>query len=563
MVGNKTAGRPLKTILLWAIILVAANVILFRYYMRLDLTADKRYTLSGTTRSLLAQLDQPLVVTVFLDGDLSTDIKRLQVAAKDLLDEYRARSGGKLQVTFVDPLAEVSGEAAEKVYTDLMEAGLEATNLNIRRSEGVLQKISFPGALVSYKGKQLPVNFLGTHFQTRSSAESIHYATENLEHQFTSVIEKLLNRERVKIGFLTGHGELSGRRIVDITGTLNQTYEVKQIELREEPLSNLNEYATLILAKPRDSFSEDEKYKLDQYLMQGGNLLIFADQFNASLDSMRTAGNMLALPLDLKLDDLFFKYGFRINYDLLRDMNCAPIPVVLETGGQGNQQLMPWVYFPLVFSRSQHPLVRHIDPVRMEFVSSIDTIATEGIRKTILLSTSPYTQKAKGPVYLSLDAIHDAADPAAFNAGETPVAVLLEGEFTSAFQHRGRARFDQSVPFLEKGKTARIIVVADGDVPANDISAIDNSYFPLGFDKYTRQTFGNKTFVSNCVDYLSGRSAILELRRREMGMRMLDRARAAAEGTRWKLINMIFPVALVLLFSFVYNLLRRQKYGRS
>ncbi|QEC51044.1 gliding-associated putative ABC transporter substrate-binding component GldG [Anseongella ginsenosidimutans] len=554
--------RSLRNLLLWTILLIAGNIILFRNFTRFDLTADKRHTLSETTRQLLGKLEGPLVIRVFLEGDLRTDIKRLQSAASDLLDEYGAWAGGNLHVEFIDPLETADGGEGNAAYEELAEAGLEPTSLNIRREEGTLQKIIFPGALLYYQGKQLPVNFLGTHFQTRSSAESIHIAIQNLEFHFSNAIEKLLSGEREKLGFLSGHGELDGRRIIDITGTLNRAYDVKQVNLKEESLSGLDTYAALILAKPLEAFSESEKYKLDQYLMHGGNLLIFIDQFNASLDSMRARGNMLALPLDLNLDDLFFRYGFRINYDLVRDMNCAPIPVVLQTGAQGNQQLMPWVYFPLIFPRSPHPVVRNIDPIRLQFASSIDTIASEGVRKTILLKTSPYTQKAAAPVYLSLEAIQEAADPKAFNSGEVPVGVLLEGTFTSAFTNRGRELFDQSLPFREKSREARIIAIADGDLPANEISAIDDSYFPLGYDKYTRQTFGNKTFVQNCVDYLSGKAELLQLRRKEMGLRMLDRQQAAVESMRWKLINTALPVGLVLLFSLTYNSLRKQKYGR-
>lgn len=546
-----------------AAVLIAANLLLYRYYVRFDLTADKRYTLSETTRGLLEKLESPLVIKVFLEGDLSTDIKRLQVAVKDLLNEYSARSSARVHVEFIDPLEGAGSQEEEARYRELSEAGLEATSLNIKREEGTLQKLIFPGALISYRGKQLPVNFLGTHFQTRSSEESIHFAVQNLEYQFSGALEKLLSRERETIGFLTGHGELDGRSIVDITGTLSQSYNVKQVNLTQESLSDLAAYRTLIMAKPLESFSEPAKYKLDQYLMQGGNLLLFADQFNASLDSMRASGNMLALPLQLDLDDLFFRYGFRINYELTGDMNCAPIPVVLQTGAQPGQQLMPWIYFPLIFPRTEHPLVRNIDPVRMKFASSIDTIAVEGVRKTILLSSSPYSQKVSAPVYLSLEAIQKASDPAAFNAGEVPVAVLLEGQFPSAFVNRGIERFDSSLPFREKSEPARIIVVSDGDVPANEVSAIDDGYFPLGYDKYTRQTFGNKTFVQNCVDYLSGKTAILELRRRELTMRMLDRRQARSEGTRWKLINTALPAGLVLLFSLAYNMLRKRKYGRG
>src|SRR3546814_390289 len=324
-------------------------------------------------------------------------------------------------------------DAAE--YQRLLQAGLEPTSLNIRREQGTFQKTIFPGAILYYGDKQIPVNFLGTHFQTGPAAESIHNAVQNLEYQFSYAIRQLLDKQREKIGFVTGHGESGGRRMIDITGTLNQVYEVRQADLKKDSLDSLATYTTLILAKPIEAFSETEKYKLDQYLMQGGKLLIFADRFNASLDSMRARGSMLALPLELNLDDLFFGYGFRINYDLIRDMNCTPIPVILQTGQQGNQQLMPWVYFPLILPRATHPIVRNIDPIHLKFTSSIDTIATPGIRKTILLKSSPYTQKANAPVYLSLEAIQEAADPRYFKAGELQVALLLEGSCHSALRN--------------------------------------------------------------------------------------------------------------------------------
>lgn len=560
--SNRRLKHTLRALLIWAVALIAGNVILFHYFTRFDLTRDQRYTLSETTKELLASLEEPLVIKVFLEGDLSTDIRRLQIATRELLNEYEAWSGGRLHIEFSDPLETGNGKEGNEVYQKLVEAGLEPTSLNVRREEGTLQKIIFPGALLHYRGKQLPVNFLGTHFQTRSSAESIHISVQNLEFKFTSAIHTLISRERERIGFITGHGELDGRQLIDITGTLNRSYEVKQVNLAERSIRELAACKMLIIAKPREPFTEAEKYKLDQFLMQGGRLLLLADRFNASLDSMRARGNTLALPLELNLDDLLFAYGARINYDLVRDLNCAPIPVIMQTGQQGDQQLMPWVYFPLIVPRSRHPVVRNIDPVRMEFASSIDTIAAEGISKTVLLSTSPYTQRAGAPVYLSLESIQDAGNPETFNAGPLPVGVLLEGSFTSVFRNRGRENFDQSSPFREKSAETRIVVVSDGDLIANEVSAIDNSYFPLGFDKYTRQTFGNKVFVENCVAYLSGRAELLSLRRKEISMRMLDRQQAAAGAFRWKLINTALPIGIVLLFSLCYYLLRKRKYAR-
>lgn len=554
--------RALRNLLAVAAVLILANVLGFRHFTRFDLTKDKRYTLSETTVDMLAGLEEEVVIRVFLEGDLSTDIKRLQTAVRDLLEEFKAWSKGRVFVEFTDPLAGGDSEEGNAAYRTLTEAGLEPTSLNIRRTEGNLQKIIFPGALVQYRGKQMPVNFLGTHYQTRSAAESINASVQNLEYLFSSAIHKLVREERTPIAFLAGHGEAGGRKLIDITGTLSRSYDVKQVSLEDTPLDELAGYRALIIAKPVQPFTEGEKYKLDQYLMHGGNLFLLADRFNADLDSMRARGNMLALPLELNLDDLLFRYGARINYDLIRDLNCAPIPVVMQAGGQGGQQLMPWVYFPLVLPHSPHPIVRNIDPLRMKFASSIDTLGVEGVRKTILLSSSPYTQKAGAPVYLSLESISEAAEPSAFNAGPAPLAVLLEGRFPSAFINRIREEFDQSLPFLARGRPARIILVSDGDVIENEVSALDNSYFPLGYDKYTRQTFGNKTFVQNSVDYLAGEDGLLSLRSREVSIRMLDRQRAAAEKTTWQLVNIAGPQSLLFLFALLNHFLRKRKYAR-
>lgn len=543
--------------------LLIINMVFYRYFTRIDFTRDGRYTLSSATRNMLDSLEHDVVIRVYLEGPLRSDMKRLQVAVRDLLTGYQAYAHGHLHVVFTDPFSgEDAGDDREEVYRRLAEQGLEPTNLTIRNRQGASQQMIFPGALIHYQGRKLPVNLLGTRFQTKTAAESINDAAENLEYLFTNALHKLVTPEREPIAFLAGHGELTGRHMVDIAGTLSSTYPVKQLSLDTLTVRELSKYKLLVIAKPRRAFAERDKFKLDQYLLRSGSLMLLLDQLNADLDSMRAGGDMLAIPRELNLDDMLFRYGLRMNYDLVQDMNCAPIPVFTQTGRQDEGQLLPWIYYPLVIPDSDHPLVRNLDPLRMEFAGSIDTVAAPGVRKTVLLRSSPYSRPVNAPVYLSLADIEAAAaDPGRFQGKRVTLSVLLEGEFTSVFKNRFVDDFDSSLPFADKGK-GTIIAVADGDVIKNDVSAIDNSYFPLGYDKYTRQTFGNKVFIQNCVDFLSGSAGLLDLRSKDLQIRLLDRKQVRAEGTYWQWINMVIPVLLVVLSGLVFISVRKYRYGR-
>ncbi|UKJ08706.1 gliding motility-associated ABC transporter substrate-binding protein GldG [Solitalea lacus] len=544
-------------------VVIIINWLTSLYFTRIDFTKEKRYTLSETTKNILAKLENEVVVNVYLDGELPANFKRLRKSTLEMLDEFKAYSKGKLYFNFIDPIASTNVEQQNAMIDSLAKQGLHPTNLMMKTDKGNTQKIIIPGALVHYEGRQLPLNLLQNSSRAGAGTqeEAINSSIENIEYQLASSIKKLSEKNKSLIGFTIGHNELDYQHLSDIGRTLAQSYELRSIDLNQVKLVDLIKFKTLVIAKPTKAFAETEKYKLDQFLVNGGRLFLLLDQVNAETDSIRTRGMSLAYPLSLNLDDQLFRYGVRINYDLVEDVYCARIPVILGEGNQAQQELLPWIYYPLLISTSSHPIVRNLDAVRCQFTNSIDTIGNKNIRKTILLTTSPYTRKAKVPAMLSLASVQEEPDPNQFKAGVQNAAVLLEGKFSSTFNNRNIEGADLSTPFKAENKESKIIIVADGDVIRNDVSALDKQIFPLGFDKYTNQTFANKVFVENSIDYLSDDSGLLTLRTKEIKIRLLDKEKIRAQRLQWQLINTIVPVGLVLLFAIGHSFYRRRKYA--
>ncbi|SMO75002.1 gliding motility-associated ABC transporter substrate-binding protein GldG [Solitalea koreensis] len=543
---------------------LAVNFLAGLYFTRFDFTKEKRYTLSNGTKDILANLDHEVVVNVYLDGDFPANFKHLKNSTCEMLDEMKAYANGNLSYNFIDPFIGSTSEQQNALLDKLTKAGLQPTNLMVKTEQVKTQKLIVPGALVNLNGKQLPVQLLQNQSKwgAGSQEEVINASIENMEYQFASTIKKLSEKNKPLVGFLLGHGELNDRELADIGHTLSQSYELRRVDMNVVKLADLIKFKTVVIAKPSMHFEEAEKYKLDQFLMHGGRLLWLIDQVNAETDSIRNRGSALAYPKELNLDDQLFRYGVRINYDLLQDAYSARIPVMIGSGQQAQQELLPWVYYPLLMAQTNNPIVRNLDPVRTQFVNSIDTIANKGIHKEVLLSTSPYTRKIAAPTMLSLSIIEDESDPKKFNAGPQAVAVVLEGKFKSVFAGRTIEGVDQSVPFSQGEQESRMIVISDGDIIRNEISALDKTVFPLGFDKYTQQTFGNKLFVENCIDYLTDDSGLLTLRTKEVKIRLLDKQRIITEKIKWQLINTLMPVLAIILFGILHHYYRRKKYSK-
>ena len=559
----------LRTLLILAA-LIAVNVLSAFVFFRLDLTEEKRYTLSAATSSLLTSLPDDIHVDVYLTGDLPPGFKRLENATRETLDEFRATANKTVTYRFVDPDAITDSGAKTKLIDRLQQQGLLPTNLFAKEGGKRTEKLIFPGAIVSYKGKETAVLLLKGN-KTASPEEQLNQSYEGVEFQFASAIRKLTQTEgnRRRVGLLYGHTQVPPSRFADLLASVQQNYDLFFVDMSKPgPITNLD---AMLIPKPDRPFSDDEIFKLDQYVVNGGRALFFVD--GQRVDSVSNEGTY-AQPLNLNLDDLFFRWGVRVNRDVVKDLYCAPIPLnVGNIGDKPNIQLVPWRFYPLLNNfgnatadRSGNPIVKNLDAVLSRFVSTLDTVRASGgdgqpIRKTPLLMTSRYTQLLKAPALISYNEARQQPDPKTYTGGVKIVGCLLEGRFQSIYANRILPGDPRAAGFRPVGEPSRVLVCSDGDLIINDVDYKRNVPYPLGFDRYTRTTFANKDFALNAIDYLVDPNGVIAARTRTVALRPLDKIRVDADRTTWQLLNVLGPLALVGLVGVVWQVLRKRRYS--
>lgn len=546
--------------------LVIALVVMFNYvgsfvFHRFDLTTEKRYTLSDATKELLKNLDDVVFVKVYLEGDFPAGFKRLRDETKEMLDEFRAYSDNNIEYEFINPTENVDKKQQNEVYKQLYKKGLEPTNLEVKEESGTTQQILFPGAIVSYRGHELPWQLLKTQMG-RSSEAQLNNSIQSLEYEFASCIRNLSVNVRPRVAFIEGHDELDTLAVQDIADALNEFYVVKRVSINAQ-LNALKNFDAIIIAKPDSSFTDKDKFIIDQFIMKGGKSLWLIDPLYTSPDSLRKNGGTLAVSYNLRLEDLLFKYGVRINPDMVVDMQSSAIPVNVAMRGQpANIQMKPWIFSPLIMATVNHPIVKNLDVIKVDFAGSIDTVASKGIQKSILLQTSRYSKSILAPVRVDLRMVNMPQDEKQFNNPYRNIAVLLEGKFESLYKNHLDPKIakDTAIGFVENGVNSKMIVIADGDIIRNDIDYRSQKKLPLGYDKYTNQTYGNKNFILNCVNYLCDDSGLIGVRARELSLRLLDKKKLKNERVKWQLINTALPLFLLVVFGIIYNVRRKRKY---
>jgi len=558
---QKTADR--KGLISGLAFIVAVAIISSLAFTRFDFTKEKRFTISKISRGILDSLPKNVKVTVYLEGDnFPAAFKRLRSATKDMLNDLEAYSHAKLQFDFVDPLKGQSSDQQQQTLQAMSEKGIEPTNLSEKTDNGLTQKLIIPYAVVSSGDKEIPVKLLLNRIGL-SPEEQLNNSIQNLEYAFASAIKKVTTGGKPEIGFTEGHHELTDVQLNDAMKSLSEGFTVGRVNLTTIPFAALEKVKLLVIPKPDKPFTELEKFKLDQYIMRGGRVLWTIDQVSAELDSLRGhGGEQLAFNKQLNLDDQLFVYGVRINYDLIADISCSQIPVATgNVGGQAQIQNVPWLFYPLIMPLSKHPIVKNLDAIHTEFISTIDTLAIKGVNKTVLLSSSPYNKKFSTPYLLSLQMLEQEPQPKDFQSNTKPVAVLLEGKFKSDFLNRPAPEgLNEKVESLTESKPTKMIVISDGDVFKNQVGS-DGSPFPLGYDHYTQQSFGNKNFLLNIADYMTDDSGLIGLRTKEIQLRLLDRPRIRSEKLYWQVINNVIPLAFVLIFAIFQHYIRRRKYA--
>lgn len=561
---NQQKKKDFTQLMIVIVAIIIINILSQFAFTRIDFTKEKRYTISNISTQILQNLKEPVKVTVYLEGDFPSGFKRLRSATKDLLIDYKAYAGSNLTYEFIDPVTGENQQQQQETLDQLSQKGIEPTNLSVKTESGLTQKMIFPAAIVSYKGKEIPVKLLQTRTGL-SPEEVLNNSIQNLEYAFSSAIKKVSSGGKPRVGFTEGNGELDDTHLQDAMKSLSDGYEAGRINLSQITYDGIQKLKVMVIAKPETQFSELEKYKIDQFIMKGGKVIWSLDQVNADLDSMRRSrkGEELAFQKKLNLDDQLFTYGIRINYDLIGDMNCGQIPVSTgEVGGQAQIQMVPWLFYPIIMPVSLHPMVKNLDGIKTQFVSTIDTISTKNVKKTILLTTSPYNRELETPTIISLNMIEDTPDPKRFQSTPKPVCVLLEGSFKSNFLNRPIPEGTNfPVASINKSVNTKMLVFSDGDVFKNEVSTKDGSVFPLGYDKYNQQTYGNKTFLLNALDYLTDDSGLITLRTKEIKLRLLDKGKLVAEKTKWQLINTLLPLIMLIVFGIFQHIYRKRKYA--
>lgn len=559
------------------IVIIAINIIASFVYTRFDLTSEKRYTLSDTSKEILKNLDDYVYFRVYLEGDFPAGFKKLRKETKEMLDEFRAYSKF-IDYEFINPSE--SNDAAERneTYKLLYQSGLNPTEIAMQTKAGTQQLIIWPCALVSYRDKEKPLDLLDTHIG-ESSSQVLNNSAQNLEYKFISSIKELSQKKKPNIAFIEGHGELNENDVYDITRSLQKKYNVKRISLNEQ-ITSLNNRATthdssitissnydaIVIAKPTKPFSEKDKFIIDQYIMHGGKILWLIDPVFATMDSLQMSESTIGNTLNIKLDDMFFKYGLRLNNNLLLDLNSAKIALRTgQMGGQAQIEYYNWYYFPLLNAGSNNSIVKNINPIKADFVSSIEPVMSNSdVQKIPLLKTSNYTNISNAPVYITLGMLRQKPDQRMFSQKSQNVAYLLKGRFESLYANRMTSDIMEAkeIGFKSISEPTSMIFVADGDIIRNQFHIPKGYPLPLGFDQYTQMTYGNKEFIENAISYLVDGEGIIEIRSRELKIRLLDMNKVNNDALLWQLVNVILPSAIMIVLGFILAFIRKRKYAK-
>lgn len=551
--------------------LVAVNILASTYYFRIDLTQEKRFTLADVTQEYLEELDSTVFVRLYLDGELNPGFSRLQRSANELLDEMRAYTHVPFMKTTTDPheYSKSEFEAFNEKLSDYNMAGVPV--FETKEDGQKTRTVVYPYAMVQVGSKTTIINLL-ENIPGYSGEENLNKSVENLEYKFIDAIRRLMMKDKPRVAFIEGQGELDEIDVLDVADALSAHFAVDRGMINGD-LTILDPYKVVIIAKPTEQFVESDKYVLDQYLMRGGKILWFLDAVSMTLDTLRTQPQTIGLYGDYNIEDQLFVYGFRVNPVVVEDMSCARIPISIAPEGQKSQIVpMPWRFAPLFSANMRSAITRNISLVRGDFSSTIDTVGVvDGLemKRTPLLRTSAYTREHRTPVMATLMNIHEQPVQSDFNKQHLPVAILAEGEFKSAFNHRpipSTVRNGQKHQRLDKSQTTSMIVVGDGDIIRNDVrfrNSGEPQVTPLGYDEISRQTFGNKDFVVNAVQYLADEDGLMNLRNRTFTLRLLDKAKISEGTTILKVMAIGIPILFVVIIGLLIYFYRRRAYSRK
>lgn len=555
--------KNLKQLVITLIVLLAVNFASNYYFKRFDLTHDKRYTLSSTTLEIISDVQDPLYIDVYLEGEFPGEFKRLKDETRQLLEEFHAANPNIL-FQFTNPLEDEKGR--DQAMQELFKLGLTPINVTVDDKGKQSQEMVFPWAVANYGKKKIKVPLL-KNLMGASTAEKVVSSVQHLEYALVDAINKAINEKEKKVVVLKGNGEMHDLLMADFIKQVRESYHIGQFTLDsvatnpQRTLQELKKYDLAIITKPTQAFSEEEKEVLDQYIVNGGKTLWMIDAVQIEMDSLYNAtGSSLAFPRDLNLNDMFFKYGFRINPDLIKDEMATPLKLATGEEGSATQyQEHLWKFAPFVYPQSENPIVKNMSGIRFDFANGIDTLKN-GIKKTVLLRSSELSKRVGTPVEVKLDMVTEEFNPKNYlTKGFIPMAVLLEGKFHSAFENRVLPFKDPT--YKTEGKAGKMIVISDGDIVKNQL---DENYQPLelGYDKWTKNFYDNKGFLMNCVNYLLDDNGLINIRSKDVDLPLLDKQKVYDNYTTAQFITIGLPIAILAIFGILFTYLRKRKYSK-
>ena len=570
-----------RDLIILFITIVLVNYVASFFFTRIDLTAEKRYTLTNTTKNILTHLNDVVYVKVYLDGDLPYGFKRLSNSIKETLDDFRSYAGDNVQYEFINPAESGDKKTQKELFKQLYQKGLTPTNVQEKDDEGkITEKVIFPGALISYAGHEIAVDFLHNSLNL-SPEENLNASIEDVEFTLINAIRKLKNDFGQRIAFIEGHGECKPEEVADITNALSEYFQVERVRLDSQiysltartldsnnKVSVFNKYDLAIIANPDSMFNEFDKYIIDQFIMYGGKVIWLIDAVDANMDSLAYSSTVMATIKNLNISDQLFKYGARVNPNLIQDVQCAIIPVnTAISGTQPQFTPSPWVYFPLLLPNTKHPIGKNVNLVKGQFVSSVDPVGDDSsITKTVLLTTSQNSRALNAPIQINLGIIKKKINPDFFTKSYIPTALLLEGRFKSIYLNRLAPEMyeHQEIAFKEQSVYTQLAIIGDGDIIRNHIRRLGmkTETLPLGYDRYTGETFGNKEFLMNLISYMLDNKNFTELHSKTVQLRLLDRQAIEENKTLIQLINIVLPIVIILTFGLSLTWYRKHKFSK-
>ncbi len=556
LLDSKGLTQVLKIAIIISLAIMVNNIASL-YYIRLDLTEENRYSISDATKKMLENLEEDIYIEAYLEGELPSAFKRMRSSLEETLSEFSRYSKGKIQYQFINPDQAASAKSRNQFMMQLAQKGIQPTDVFLTEEGKKIQKRIVPGVVISYgnteKGVQL---FKGN--KAALPEQRLNQSIEGIEYELAKAIQDIIALDLPTIGVLRGHNEVDSADFISLRRALAKSYIVKPINITQ--VKELPNFDAIILAKPTTKFSPADKFKIDQYLIKGGSGLFLIDKVAVNMDSANVG--TFSFPYELDLDDLLFTYGVRINNDLIQDFISGTYPIVV--GNEGNQpkiQLLQWPYYPVVNEYAKHPTVRNLDATLTRFTSSIDTVKAHGITKTLLFSSSTYARKLMSPTLVDINLMQQELNPDKFTTPNIPMAYLLEGEFKSYFKNKFLPEGFANDNFKPSGQS-KLIVISDGDLVKNELDPKTGQPLPLGYDPFTNQTFANQDLIINLINYLTNEEGLITARSKQVVIRPLDKVKLRNGKLKWQIINLVIPVALIILFGVFHYWYRKRKFTR-